>query len=164
MEYLWSPWRMSYIEKNKADEACAFCEALEMPDGPENLIVFRGQRAFVILNRYPYTSGHLMAVPYSHEPSLEDLDAPTRADVMELAASTIKVLREVYRPQGFNLGINIGESAGAGITDHVHMHVVPRWTGDTNFMSSLGRTRVLPETLEDTYRRVKDAWDRFYAP
>jgi ATP adenylyltransferase len=160
MNYLWSPWRMIYIEKKKTEEECVFCSALERPDGPENLIVYRGQRAFVILNRYPYTSGHMMVVPYDHQPSLEDLSAEVRAEMMEFATQGMEVLRSIYQPQGFNLGINIGEAAGAGITDHVHLHIVPRWAGDTNFMSSLAQTRVLPETLEETYRRIKAV----YAP
>jgi ATP adenylyltransferase len=150
---------MTYIEKNKSEEACAFCDALDDADGSGNLIVYRGPRAFIILNRFPYTSGHLMAVPYQHCPSLEDLDPETRAEIIELANLSMQVLRRIYQPQGFNLGINLGEAAGAGITGHIHMHVVPRWTGDTNFMSSLGQTRVLPETLEDTYERVKEAWE-----
>jgi len=133
---------------------------MEQPDGPENLIIFRGQRAFVILNRYPYTSGHLMVVPYVHQSSLEMLEADIRAEVMELAALGITMLRQVYNPQGFNIGINIGEAAGAGITEHVHLHVVPRWAGDTSFMSSLGQTRVLPESLEDSYRRIKEEWSK----
>jgi ATP adenylyltransferase len=158
MQYLWSPWRMTYIEKHKDEEGCVFCEAQVQPDGPENLIVFRGERAFVILNRYPYTSGHLMIVPYAHHPSLEGLDPESRAESMELVARAIVVLRQVYQPQGFNIGVNIGDAAGAGIKEHVHLHVVPRWTGDTNFMSALARTRVLPEKLEQTYARVREAW------
>jgi ATP adenylyltransferase len=158
MHHLWSPWRMAYIEKHKEENGCVFCEALGSPDGPQNLIVHRAQQAFVIINRYPYTSGHLMVVPYAHQPSLEGLDASARAGIMELATQSMAVLRRVYSPEGFNIGINIGEPAGAGITDHVHLHVVPRWTGDTNFMSSLGQTRVLPETLEDTWQRVWQAW------
>ena len=160
MKHLWSPWRMTYIEKHKDEQGCAFCRALERPDGPDNLIIFRGQRAFVILNRYPYTSGHLMVVPYVHQSSLEILEADIRAEVMELAALGITVLRQVYNPQGFNIGINIGEAAGAGITEHVHLHIVPRWTGDTSFMSSLGQTRVLPESLEDSYRRIREEWSK----
>ena len=112
----------------------------------------------MILNRYPYTSGHLMAVPYEHLPSLDLLDAETRAEMMELTNKAIQVLRKIYTPQGFNIGINIGAAAGAGIAEHVHMHIVPRWGGDTNFMSSLANTRVLPESLEETYTRVRQEW------
>lgn len=160
MNHLWSPWRMTYIEKHKNEEGCVFCSALGQLDSPENLIIDRGQRAFIILNRYPYTSGHLMVVPYQHLPSLEGLDPGTLTEMMELAVSSTRVLEKVYNAQGFNIGINLGEAAGAGITDHVHLHVVPRWFGDTNFMSSLGQTRVLPETLEDTYWRIKMDWHK----
>lgn len=126
-----------------------------MEDGAENLIAHRGQRAYVILNRYPYTSGHLMVVPFEHQANLEVLDSQTRAEMMELTARGMTVLRKVYNPQAFNMGANIGEAAGAGVKEHVHIHIVPRWKGDTNFMSTLGKTRVLPESLEDTYERVK---------
>jgi ATP adenylyltransferase len=158
MKYIWSPWRMAYIQRQKEEEGCVFCEAQGMPDGPGNLILHRGQQAFVILNRYPYTSGHLMVVPYKHEASLGGLDADIRGELLELANRITKMLAKEYQAQGFNVGINIGEAAGAGITEHIHLHVVPRWSGDTNFMSSLGETRVLPETLEDTYQRMKKAW------
>lgn len=151
---------MSYIEKHKEESGCVFCIAQSIADGEQNLILFRGQRAFVILNRYPYTSGHLMVVPFQHEASLEGLDAETRAELLELANRITQMLGREYHAQGFNVGINIGEAAGAGITEHIHLHVVPRWTGDTNFMSSLGETRVLPETLEDTYQRMKKAWQQ----
>lgn len=149
---------MAYIEKHKAEEGCVFCDALKMPDGPENLVVYRGQHAFVILNRFPYTSGHIMIVPYQHASYLEELPPDVRAEIIELATEGLRILRQVYNPEGFNIGINIGEAAGAGITEHVHLHVVPRWTGDTNFMSTLGSTRVLPERLEDTYQRVRETW------
>jgi ATP adenylyltransferase len=152
---------MSYIEKHKKEAGCVFCEAQQLPDGPENLILFRGQQAFVILNRYPYTSGHLMVVPYDHQASLGGLDSETRAELLELANQIVNMLDEEYHAQGFNIGFNIGEAAGAGITEHIHLHVVPRWMGDTNFMSSLGDTRVLPERLEDTYLRLKHAWQQF---
>jgi len=158
MDHLWSPWRMEYILAPKTDEGCIFCNGLKHEDGPDNLIVFRGQQAFVMLNRFPYTSGHLMVVPYQHQPSLECLDSSSRLDIMDQAARALQVLESLYKPQGFNLGINIGSAAGAGILDHVHLHVVPRWVGDTNFMSSLSQTRVLPELLEETYRRVRNAW------
>ncbi len=150
---------MEYITTPKSDEGCIFCSALQQADGPGNLIVFRGPQAFVMLNRFPYTSGHLMIVPYDHKPSLELLQPGTRAEIMELSARAIQVLQELYTPQGFNLGMNIGNAAGAGVTEHVHLHVVPRWVGDTNFMSSISQTRVLPELLEETYRRVKAAWE-----
>ena len=135
-----------------------FCNALSQPDGPENLIVYRAPKACVMLNRFPYTSGHLMIVPYEHQPSLELLAAASRTDIMDLSARAIQVLQAIYTPQGFNLGMNIGSAAGAGISEHVHLHIVPRWVGDTNFMSSVSQTRVLPELLEETYRRVKEAW------
>ncbi len=158
MEYLWSPWRMEYIENHIHEEGCVFCKAQEQPDGPENLIVHRGKRAFVMLNRYPYTSGHLMVIPFQHEADLTALDAETRAEMMELTAQAIQVLRSVYHPQAFNVGMNLGAAAGAGIAAHLHMHIVPRWSGDTNFMSTLAQTRVLPESLETTYARVREAW------
>jgi ATP adenylyltransferase len=159
LNFIWSPWRMEYIQSEKKKDECVFCREIGREDGPLNLVIFRGQYAFVILNRYPYTSGHLMVVPYAHLASLEMLDPQTRAEIMELTSKALQVLAREYQPQGFNLGMNIGEAAGAGIIDHVHLHVVPRWNGDTNFMSSLGRTRVLPETLEDTYSRIRKCWD-----
>ncbi|MGB8982069.1 MAG: HIT domain-containing protein [Anaerolineales bacterium] len=148
---------MEYIESNKED-GCIFCSAQEKEDGPENLIAFRGERAYVILNRYPYTSGHLMVVPFDHQPNLEELDPLTRAEMMELTARCMTVLRQIYKPEAFNMGANIGEAAGAGVKAHVHIHIVPRWAGDTNFMSILGETRVLPESLERTYQRVKNGF------
>jgi ATP adenylyltransferase len=157
LSYLWTPWRMEYILGEKRKD-CVFCTELDLPDGPENLIVFRGQLTFVILNRFPYTCGHLMVVPYIHKASLEDLDTATRSEIMENTVHALKALRGEYQPQGFNLGFNIGEVAGAGVLDHVHFHVVPRWGGDTNFMTALGDTRVLPESLMDTYRRIRKAW------
>jgi ATP adenylyltransferase len=148
---------MEYIGSNKV-EGCVFCAVQEQEDSVENLIVFRGTYTFVILNRYPYTSGHLMVIPYVHKPNLEELDLESRTEMIELTSRCTTVLRTVYKPQGFNIGVNIGEAAGAGVKEHVHIHIVPRWVGDTNFMSAVGQTRVLPETLEDTYRRVKEAF------
>ena len=146
---------MEYIESNK-EEGCVFCSAQEMEDSAENLIAFRGERAYVILNRYPYTSGHLMVVPFDHKPNLESLDSHTRAEMMELTSQCMTVLRKIYHPEAFNMGANIGESAGAGIKAHVHIHIVPRWQGDTNFMTVVGDTRVLPEAIEITYERVRN--------
>lgn len=158
MEHLWCPWRMEYIQSDKNKDICIFCNEMSRPDGIENLIIYRGHRAFIILNRYPYTSGHLMVVPNDHLASLELLDTETRSEIMELTAQSMVVLREVYQPQGFNIGVNIGVAAGAGVLDHVHLHVVPRWGGDTNFMSALSDTRVLPEMLESTFERLQNAW------
>ena len=136
-----------------------FCEELAQPDGPGNLILHRAEYNCVILNRYPYTSGHLMVVPYVHCSEIEELDANIRAEMIELTTRIIGVIKKEYQAQGFNVGLNIGEAAGAGISEHLHFHIVPRWKGDTNFMSTLGETRVLPETLEDSYLRIKKAWD-----
>jgi len=155
MDHLWSPWRMEYIENPDKEEGCVFCNAQAKEDSAENLIAHRGERAYVILNRYPYTSGHLMVIPFLHISNLEELDNETRAEMMELTSRCTTVLKNIYRPQGFNVGVNIGEAAGAGVLGHVHIHIVPRWKGDTNFMSSVGQTRILPERLEDTYLRVK---------
>jgi ATP adenylyltransferase len=146
---------MEYIENSNREDGCIFCNVQETEDSAENLIVFRGKRSYVILNRYPYTSGHLMIIPFEHQPNLEELDAETRAEMMELTARSMTILRKIYNPQAFNMGANIGEAAGAGIKEHVHIHVVPRWAGDTNFMSAVGETRVLPEALEDTYERIR---------
>jgi ATP adenylyltransferase len=148
---------MQYIRSEKRSD-CVFCTELGFPDGPENLIVYRGPLSFVILNRFPYTCGHLMVVPYVHKASLEDLDASTRSEIMENAVHALQALKKEYQPQGFNMGFNIGEVAGAGVLDHVHFHIVPRWGGDTNFMSALGDTRVLPELLEQTFQRIKKSW------
>jgi len=159
MNHLWSPWRMEYIENNNKPDGCVFCLAQAMEeDSAANLIALRGERAYVILNRYPYTSGHLMVVPFAHKANLEILDPQTRAEMIELTTRSMTILRKVYNPQAFNMGANIGEAAGAGVKEHVHIHIVPRWKGDTNFMSTLGETRVLPEALEDTYQRVKNGF------
>ena len=146
---------MEYIENHGKNGGCVFCNAAAMSDSSENLIVHRGELAFVILNRYPYTSGHVMIVPFDHKPNLEQLDAATRAEMIELTSRATSVLRNIYNTQAFNVGLNIGEAAGAGVKEHVHIHVVPRWNGDTNFMSSLAETRVLPELLADTWVRIR---------
>lgn len=158
LQHLFSPWRMAYIQSPKRKEGCVFCEASSMPDGIGNLIIYRGRTCYVILNRYPYTSGHLMVVPNVHVAYVEQLNHKTKLELMDLAGKAVVVLGKEYRAQGFNIGINIGESAGAGILEHIHMHIVPRWEGDTNFMASLGNTRVLPESLDETYERLRKYW------
>jgi ATP adenylyltransferase len=150
---------MEYIENHGKEDGCVFCTAQAMPDGPENLIVHRGPLAYVILNRYPYTSGHIMVVPFRHVPNLEDLAEPERAEMMALTSKATATLRRIYDTGAFNVGMNIGEAAGAGVKEHVHIHVVPRWAGDTNFMSTLAATRVLPETLADTWQRISAGFE-----
>ena len=159
MKHIWSPWRMKFIQKNSnEEEGCIFCKLLLLEDGPENLVVFRGIKSFVLLNRYPYTTGHAMAIPYEHSDSFENLDAQTLTELMLMSNKCTKVLRKLYHPEAFNIGANVGVSAGAGIADHVHMHIVPRWSGDSNFMSILGDTRVLPEDLSTTYENFIREW------
>ena len=159
MEHLWSPWRMNYISDTTPPDGCFFCEALKQEDSAQTLLVARAEHAFVILNRYPYTSGHLMVVPYQHCQDLAELPEETLQELISATSKAVSLLEDIYHPQGFNLGMNIGSPAGAGIAGHLHMHVVPRWTGDANFISVVGQTRVLPETLEETYERVKAVWD-----
>ncbi len=158
MNHLWSPWRMTYIEKHEKESGCVFCNAQAKADSAENLFAFRGQNAYVILNRYPYTSGHLMVIPFVHVSNLEELNAEARAEMIELTSRCTSILRAVYKTESFNVGINIGEAAGAGVLGHVHIHIVPRWAGDTNFITTTGETRVLPEALEDTYKRVREGF------
>jgi len=160
MNHLWSPWRMEYIQDLNNENGCVFCHVSDSPEDLENLVIFRGELAYVILNRYPYTSGHLMVIPFNHMPDLDAFSPETRAEMMELVAICIRVLRENYYAHGFNVGANIGSAAGAGIPKHFHFHIVPRWGGDTNFMSAIGETRVLPEALGETYRRVREAWEK----
>ena len=162
MDYLWTPWRYAYITtaaKNDAPESCIFCELPKLPD-PEARIVHRAQHCFVVLNTFPYTSGHLMIVPFAHLAELHKLPEAAAHEMMDLSQKMEHVLRQVYSPDGINLGMNIGRAAGAGVAGHVHMHVLPRWVGDTNFMTVTSETRVLPETLEVTYKRVRDALDK----
>ena len=149
---------MAYIQSEKNKNSCVFCNAVAADDDENNLIVARAEHAFVILNRYPYTSGHVMVIPYKHVQTINELSAATRAEMMELVNQTTAVLGTVYHPEGFNLGANLGTAAGAGIAEHVHIHIVPRWVGDTNFMSAVGETRIIPEELAQTYQRIKTAW------
>lgn len=149
---------MEYLQNPAGEKGCLFCNRWAQPDGPDNLIVHRGASAFVILNRYPYTNGHMLIVPNAHQPSLEDLDPPVLDELMRLVQRALVILRVEYGASGFNIGGNIGEAAGAGIAGHVHLHVLPRWAGDTNFMATTGETRVLPETLAQTFDRMSRAW------
>lgn len=149
---------MTYIKGEEKEPGCLFCNRLAMSNGPENLILHRGQDAYVILNRFPYTNGHIMVVPMAHKPSLEGLKEATLLELMKLTNRALELLRQVYGANAFNVGINIGEAAGAGIEEHIHMHIVPRWSGDTNFMTSTAQTRVLPEALEDTYQKLLIGW------
>ena len=158
MDYLWTPWRYQYITNSDKPSECVFCAAARSSDDRDVLIVHRGNTCFVILNRFPYTSGHLMVVPFRHLATMEELDDEALIEMFHLARDSERHLRAVYRPEGLNLGMNIGKSAGAGIAGHLHLHVLPRWTGDTNFMTVVGETRVLPEDLEITWDRLRAAW------
>jgi ATP adenylyltransferase len=162
MDYLWTPWRYQYIASAAGQSAeCVFCAVGGPADEDRRtLVVHRAAHNFVILNRFPYTSGHAMVVPYAHIATPEDLPDETLAEMMRLARDAVKHLRAIYRPEGLNLGMNIGRCAGAGIAGHVHMHVLPRWTGDANFMTVTGETRVLPETLDTTWEKLAAAFRR----
>jgi len=154
MDRLWTPWRYGYISSAVPSKGCIFCiKAAENKD-VQNYILHRGKLNFILLNLFPYTSGHLMIAPYQHVATMEETPEVTLAEMMRLTRRAEANLRAVYRPNGFNLGMNIGASAGAGVADHIHMHVVPRWTGDANFMSTIGETRVLPEELPATYEKL----------
>lgn len=155
MDYLWTPWRYAYVSGANKPAGCIFCDAPKLGDDRKALIVHRGRDCYVILNAYPYTSGHVMIVPFAHLDTLEKLSAAAAQEMMALAQKLEGVLRAVYKPEGINVGVNIGAAAGAGVAGHVHMHVLPRWTADSNFMTAVGETRILPEALEATYERLK---------
>jgi ATP adenylyltransferase len=154
---LWAPWRLEYLAGADEQEGCVFCRAAE-GDDEAGFVVQRGDHGFALLNRYPYASGHLMVAPYRHESEFGELSSDEAVEIHRLAAAAIGALAEAMRPQGFNVGWNLGRIAGAGVVDHVHLHVVPRWAGDTNFMPVLADVKVIPEALEDTRRRLADAW------
>jgi ATP adenylyltransferase len=154
---LWAPWRIEYIRGPKPGE-CIFCAAAAGHDDAEHGVVHRGRRCLVMLNAFPYTSGHLMVAPHRHVAGLEDLDGDELAELTELTVRALGALRAAMAPDGFNLGVNLGTVAGAGFADHVHQHVVPRWEGDTNFMAVVGDTRVLPQALEDTRVEIARAF------
>ena len=160
MDYLWTPWRYAYItgvaKNDGGHEGCIFCELPKLPNA-EARIVYRGTACYVVLNTFPYTSGHIMVVPFAHLDELCKLPGNAAQEMMALSQKMEGVLRELYSPDGLNLGMNIGRAAGAGVAGHIHMHVLPRWVGDTNFMTTVGESRVLPEGLDITYKRINDA-------
>ena len=158
MDRLWSPWRYHYVSTVSPGDECIFCAKAREDRDEENLILHRGRLNYALLNLFPYTTGHLMITPYRHVAQLEDLTEEEAAELMQLTRLAVRCLREVYRPQGFNLGMNLGECAGAGIAGHLHMHVLPRWTGDANFMTTVGETRVMPEDLRETWRKLAAAF------
>lgn len=157
-EKLWAPWRMKYIESvDVDDEGCIFCQKPALDDDNGNLILKRGEHCFIIMNLFPYNNGHLMVVPYKHTSDMNDLDAATRLEMMDFVTLVINAMSSFMRPDGFNIGMNLGRCAGAGIADHLHMHIVPRWNGDTNFMPIIGCSKVISESLEDTYTKLQCA-------
>jgi len=160
MDVIFTPWRMEYILSDKSG-SCLFCEKLKESCDEENLILKRCKHCFVIMNLYPYNVGHLMVVPNKHVPNLRSLDNSTRSEMMELLSRSEEVLSEIMNPQGFNVGVNVGEAAGAGIREHLHIHIVPRWEGDTNFFTTLGMTRAVPENLSETYKKLFPLFQKY---
>jgi len=159
MDYLWTPWRYAYVTTAEKISGCIFCDLLKAGDDEKAHIVFRGQHCFIILNTFPYTSGHVMVVPYAHLDELRKLPPDAAHEMMDLCQRMESILRQLYTPSGINLGMNIGQAAGAGVAGHIHMHMLPRWVADGNFMSVVAETRILPESLETTYQRIKGAID-----
>ncbi len=157
MDYIWTPWRYQYVADPDKENSCVFCNALAAGDDAKQLIVLRGVQNFIILNRFPYTTGHAMVVPYMHQAELGSCEPKILAEMMRLAQRLQQALAALYSPQGYNLGMNLGRSAGAGVTGHLHMHVLPRWTGDASFMTTVGETRLHPEELSETYEKLRKA-------
>jgi ATP adenylyltransferase len=162
MDHIFTPWRYAYVTSADRASSCIFCDRAPSPDANSeddlsNMVVYRGQHCFVVINRFPYTSGHVMIVPYAHLDRLTLLPPEAATEMMVLTQRLESVLRELYRPDGINLGMNIGKAAGAGVAGHIHMHVLPRWVADANFMSVIGETRLLPETIAVTAQRIRAA-------
>ncbi len=155
MKFLFAPWRIEYILAPKA-KGCFLCDLPKQGKDEENLILYRGETCFVIMNNYPYNPGHLMVAPYRHLGNLEDLSEQESLELMLITQKMLSLLKKVMKPEGFNLGFNLGKVAGAGVEDHLHLHIVPRWSGDTNFMPVLSDTKVIPQALRDTYRALKE--------
>jgi ATP adenylyltransferase len=155
MDFLFTPWRYAYVTAGEKPGECLFCAILKAQNDTQNLVVHRGDHCFVILNAFPYTSGHTMVVPYQHVNELQKLTTPAAQEMMALTQKLEGVLRSLYHPDGLNLGMNLGKAAGAGVAAHIHMHILPRWIADVNFMTSVSETRVLPEDLQITYQRIR---------
>jgi len=162
MDYLWTPWRYPYVsqprdlrDQPESEQVCIFCEALERNQDADTFILYRGQRNFILLNRYPYTTGHAMIAPYEHGGELEKADPETLAEMMVLCQRLQRAYAAEYKPDGYNIGMNLGRVAGAGVAGHLHLHVLPRWAGDTSFMTTVGETRIEPEELATTFARLK---------
>jgi ATP adenylyltransferase len=164
MDYLWTPWRYAYVSTAEKTSGCIFCDLPKLGDDAKALIVHRGQYCFVILNAFPYTPGHVMIVPFAHLDELRKLPLEAAHEMMDLSQKMESVLRSLYNPNGLNLGMNIGKAAGAGVAGHIHMHALPRWVADANFLSVVGETRILPESLEMTYARIKAALEEKKSP
>lgn len=160
MDYLWTPWRYAYVSGAHKTEGCVFCEAPKEKDDAKARIAYRGKDCYIILNTFPYTPGHVMIVPYAHLDELRKLPPDAATEMMTLSQRVESVLRELYHPDGINLGMNIGKAAGAGIAGHIHMHELPRWVADANFVSVVGETRVLPETLDVTWEKLSHALNK----
>ncbi len=164
MKHLWTPWRMPYLMGERPSggvgPGCIFC-GKEHDDGPHSdYVLARGQTCYAIMNLYPYNNGHLMIIPYRHVSDLTDLAEEELAEIMAFTRTAVLVLKQAFHPQGFNIGINMGSAAGAGVAGHLHQHVVPRWSGDTNFLTVVGETRTIPEWIDTTYERLKPTWDQ----
>lgn len=155
MRQLWAPWRMAYVGAEPAAQGCVFCQKAAETDDESNLVLARGERCFALMNIFPYNNGHLMIASYAHLPTILELDTETMTEIMTMAQRCVKASQEALGAHGFNIGINQGTVAGAGIADHVHMHVVPRWNGDTNFMPVLADVKVMPDFIENTYRQIR---------
>jgi len=157
MDYLWTPWRYAYVTSAEKTPECILCELPRLGDDAKARIVYRGQYCYVVLNTFPYTPGHVMIVPYAHLDELQKLPSDAAHEMMDLSQRMERTLRKLYSPDGVNLGMNIGKAAGAGVAGHIHLHVLPRWVADANFVSVVGETRILPETLDVTYEKLKGA-------
>ena len=160
MDYVWTPWRYAYVSGLDSPSGCIFCDLPKSGDDVKASIVYRAQHCYIMLNRYPYTSGHVMVVPFAHLDQLQKLPVEAAHEMMDLTQRMEHVLRQLYKPDGINLGMNVGKAAGAGVAGHIHMHVLPRWVADANFMTVIAETRILPESLETTYRRIKAALEK----